>query len=39
MNRAWMMAGIHRRKFLSLTAALGVGGLAGCHGLWERRTS
>ena len=37
MNRAWMMAGIHRRKFLYLSAALGIGGLAGCHGLWRQK--
>ena len=34
MNRAWMMAGLHRRKFLSLSAAVGIAGLAGCHGPW-----
>jgi HEAT repeat protein/flagellar P-ring protein FlgI len=34
MNRAWMLAGVHRRKFLGL-AALGFVGLAGCHGPWS----
>ena len=33
MNRTWKMTGIHRRKFLTTCAALGVSGLAGCHGL------
>lgn len=36
MNRAWMLAGVHRRKFLILTA-LGIVGLAGCHGPWAEK--
>jgi hypothetical protein len=36
MNRAWMLAGVHRRKFLVLTA-LGIVGLVGCHGPWAEK--
>ena len=37
MNRAWVLAGVHRRKFLALTA-LGFVGLAGCHGMpWSEK--
>ena len=35
MNRTWMMAGLHRRKFLALSA-FGLAGLSGCHGLWDK---
>jgi hypothetical protein len=37
MNRARVAAAIHRRKFLALTAALGVSGLVGCHGPWAEK--
>ena len=37
MNRAWLLAGVHRRMFLALTA-LGFVGLAGCHGMpWSEK--
>ncbi len=37
MNRAWLLAGVHRRKFLALTA-LSITGLTGCHGLpWSEK--
>jgi hypothetical protein len=35
MKRTWVMAGLHRRKFLALSA-LGLAGLSGCHGLWDK---